>query len=286
MAKVEASRVQRVLKQILRLRLRMTSCCQALARIERALSSAEQSEARDFLLIAIRTQIFEKFNPDVEKAWSLLFCHAELAPRFVEKTEIGDLRNTEGLRDFRVFTHQIDHQLNPFGFDRHVAHNTAPELLEHFGSESPVGQSPLSQNDIDHLVSVARFEAEKKTTQCGSNHAADFVCILLDFFSGRTKTVLRKTQDVAQEQQLVIALVDGDNVFGHAEQRGVNRAGLERGEPVVPERNDRDIAARFQTEMLERGVGHQGCRSTRGAAGHFLSLSMARFAYVFSSNKR
>ena len=86
---------------------------------------------------------------------SLLSRHTEVAPRLVEKTEIGDLRNTEGLRDFCVLAYQVDHQLNPFRSDRHVAHNTAPELLEHFGSEAPIGEAPLIQNDIDHLVAVA-----------------------------------------------------------------------------------------------------------------------------------
>ena len=101
----------------------------------------------------------------LERISPLRFRHTELASRLFEKSEIGDLRNTERLRDFGVLAYQVDHQLNPFGSDRHVAHDTAPELLEHFSSEAPIGEPPLIQNDIDHLVSVARLEAKEEAAQ-------------------------------------------------------------------------------------------------------------------------
>src|SRR5690242_16794641 len=58
------------------------------------------------------------------------------------------------------------------------------------------------------------------------------------------------------------------------------------GEPVVSERNHRDIAAGLQTEMLERGVRHQGRGPARGAAGHLFSLEVARPTNIFSANER
>src|SRR6476619_1476573 len=97
----------------------------------------------------------------LERISPLRFRHTELASRLFEHTEIGDLRDTEGLRDFDVLAYQADHPLNPCGSDRHGAHDTAPELREHVGSDAAIGEPPLIQNDIDHLVAVARLEAKK-----------------------------------------------------------------------------------------------------------------------------
>ena len=91
----------------------------------------------------------------------LRFGHAELAPRPFEKTEINDLRNAEWLGDFRIVTHEVDHELHALGLDRHVADDAAAELFQHLAGESPVGEPPLFHDDTDHFVAIARLQAEK-----------------------------------------------------------------------------------------------------------------------------
>ena len=66
-----------------------------------------------------------------------------------------------------------------------------------------------------------------------------------------------KFNDVADEEHLMVAAVDGENIFRHAEERRVHRARFESGETVVPKRYDRHVATRLETEMLKRRVRHQ-----------------------------
>ena len=57
----------------------------------------------------------------VERISPLRFRHAELASRLFEKTEIGDLRDTEGLRDFGVLAYQVE-ELVPAAVSRSIHH--------------------------------------------------------------------------------------------------------------------------------------------------------------------
>ena len=69
---------------------------------------------------------------------------------------------------------------------------------------------------------------------------------------------------------LVVAALDGENIFRHAEQRSVDGAGFEGCQPILSQRHDGHISTGLKAEMLERGVGHQRrCAAGRAAADFF-----------------
>src|SRR5580765_5637442 len=205
-----------------------------------------------FMTFSWRRCIGDKIIPLA--APDLRFGHAELASRPFEEAVIDDLRDVERLRHFRILAYQIDHELHALRFHRHVADNPAAELLEHLAGESPVGEPPLLHDDTDHFVAIARFDAEKKSAQRGPHHAVDFLWIVLNLFDRSTESVLRETENIADEEKFVIALLHRDNIFRHAEERGVDRAGLHRRQPIVPESHHGHIPAGIESEVLERSV--------------------------------
>jgi hypothetical protein len=49
--------------------------------------------------------------------------------------------------------------------------------------------------------------------------------------------------NVSDKEQLMIALVHGDDILRYAEESGVHRTGLESGQAIACERDDRHIAS-------------------------------------------
>src|SRR5919106_371209 len=111
----------------------------------------------------------------------LLPAYIEVLAGLFKETVVDNLRHSEGLRDFRILPHHVDHQLHPFRLGCHVAGHATAQLPEHLACESPVAQLPLLHDDVEYFFAVARVQAEKRSQKRCSDHTVDLVWALLDF---------------------------------------------------------------------------------------------------------